>query len=109
MSNQSNSTLKGILVFAGLYIATLMGTAVTSFIAMLALDPQNCSDYGDTLLVLWGVMALLFVVSTAVVGVWAWKTITNLAGRLGVVVGYALLMLATFGVCAFGLLIGFNC
>lgn len=109
MSNQPNSTLKGILIFAGTYVATLVGTAVASLIVMLVLSPQSCSDYGDALLVLWGVMALLFVVSTAVVGVWAWKTTPSLGGRLGMVVGYALLMLVTFVICAFGVLIGFNC
>jgi hypothetical protein len=110
MSNhQPNSVLKGILLFMGMYVATLVGTAVASLLVMLVLDPQRCSDYGDALLVLWALMALLFTGSTAVVGVWAWKTITNLGGRLGVVVGYALLMLATFAICALGLLVGFNC
>lgn len=109
MSNSTNSAPKGILIFAGMYVATLVATAVLSFVLMLVLSPQSCADYGDALLVLWGMMALLFAVSTAVVVVWAQKAIASLGGRLGLMVGYALLMLTTFGICAFGLLVGFNC
>ena len=109
MSKPTNTTLKSILLVVGLYVVTLLCTAVSSIVTLAALAPQTCSDYGDALLILWGVIALLLALSTAVVGVWAWKTISSIGGRLAVLIGYALLMLATFGICAFGLLIAFNC
>ncbi|MDA0242572.1 MAG: hypothetical protein OT477_04090 [Chloroflexi bacterium] len=109
MSNQPNSTLKSILIFAGTYVATLVGTAVVSFIVMLALSPQSCADYGDALLVLWGIVGVLHLFSTAVLGVFAWRVAQSVLGRLGMVGAYALLMLITYLFFAFTVLVGFNC
>jgi len=110
MSRKMNIGAKGALV-VGAYVVT-MGVAI--FIALLAIiilmmEPHSCSTMGRALLVLWVTIAAVFLASAAVVGVVAWKIVADTAGRLAIVAVYGVMMLASYVVIAFGLMVAFNC
>lgn len=100
---------KGILLIIVTYLATLVVTAVILLITFALLDPKGCNSFGQALLVMWGLLAALFLLSVTVVGVVAWKVLERMAGRLVVIAIHGTITFASFLVIAFGLLIAFNC
>ena len=107
-----NTDAKGVLLVAGTYIVTI-GIAilvVALAIMILMMGSYNCSDMGRALIVLWLLLAALFLASVVVVGVVAWRSIASTVGRWAtVIVAYGIVMLASFVVFAFGLMVLFNC
>jgi hypothetical protein len=59
--------------------------------------------------ILWVVIAVLFLASVAVVRIVARRIIPSSAGGLAVVVIHGMVMLASYVVLAFGLLVAFEC
>ena len=100
---------KGVLLVVGAYAATMGVAAFTSLAIMILMAPHSCSAMGRALLVLWGTIAGVFLASVAMVGVVAWKIVAGVAGRLAIVAGYGVMMLASYVVIAFGLMVAFNC
>jgi hypothetical protein len=87
-----------------------MGVAIlTSVATFVLMAPHDCSDMERALLVLWGTIAAIFLASVAVVGVVAWRIAANMAGRLAIVAAYGVVMLSSYVVVAFGLMVAFNC
>jgi hypothetical protein len=89
-----------------------MGMAI--FIALLTImvlmmEPHSCSTMSQALVALWVTIAVVFLASAAVVGVGAWKIVEGIAGRLTIVVVYGVVMLVSYVVIAFGLMVAFNC
>jgi hypothetical protein len=110
-STKTNAGAKGVLLVVGAYVATIgVAACITSlaFITIL-MEPPSCSAIGQALLVLWGTIAALFLASVAVVGVVAWKIVVGVAGRLAIMAVYGVLMLVSYVVIAFGLMVAFNC
>ena len=106
-----NTDAKGVLLVAGTYIVTI-GIAilvVALAIMILMMGSYNCSDMGRALIVLWLLLAALFLASVVVVGVVAWRSIASTVGRWATVIAYGIVMLASFVVFAFGLMVLFNC
>jgi hypothetical protein len=101
--------VKGVLLVVGAYAATIGVAAFTSLAIMILMEPHSCSAMGRALLVLWGTNAAVFLASVAVVGVVAWRIVAGVAGRLAIVAAYGLVMLASYVVIAFGLMVAFNC
>jgi hypothetical protein len=101
--------VKGVLLVVGAYAVTIGAVVFTSLAIMLLMEPNGCSAMGQAMVVLWVTIAAEFFVSVAVVGVVAWKIVGSVAGRLATVVVYALVMLASYVVIAFGLMVAFNC
>jgi len=101
--------VKGVLLVVGAYAATMVVAAFTSLAIIALMEPHSCSDMGRALLVLWGTIAAVFLASVAVVGVVAWKIVAGVAGRLAIVAAYGVVMLASYVVIAFGLMVAFNC
>ena len=110
MSTNKNDGAKSVLLVIGAYIVTLMvtiliiGLATTNFI-----DTTKCSSLSRALLVLWGTIAVVFLASIFVVRVITWKIIQSTSGRLVIVAVYGAVMLVSFAVLAFMLLVLFNC
>ena len=110
-SGKMNSGAKGVLLAIGAYVVTM---GVAFFIAVLAIiilmmGSPSCSTMGQVLVVLWVIIAAVFLASAAVVGVVAWKIVAGIAGRLAIVAVYGVVMLASYVVIAFGLMVVFNC
>ena len=110
-SSKMNSGAKGVLLAIGAYVVTM---GVAFFIALLAIiilmmGSPSCSTMGQVLVVLWVIIAAVFLASAVVVGVMAWKFVAGMAGRLAIVAVYGVVMLASFVVFAFGLMVAFNC
>ena len=109
MSTKMSSDAKGVLFAVGAYVATMGVAILTSRAIMILMAPHGCSDMGRALLVLWGTIAAVFLASVVVVGVVAWKIVAGATGRLAIVAVYGVVMLASFVVIAFGLMVAFNC
>ena len=110
MSNNMNAGIKGVLLVIGAYIVTF-GAAICNIALAVAafIDTTNCGAVSRAMPVLWGTVALVFLVSVIVVGAVAWKIFPGTAGRLVTVAVYGMSMLVTYVGIAFGLLVAFNC
>jgi hypothetical protein len=103
------AVIKGALLVVGGYMITMGVTVVASFVTMLLIDPHDCSGYGRAIGGLWGMLAVMFLASVAVVGVVAWKIIPGVVGRLVIVATHGAATLASYVIIAFGLMVIFNC
>ena len=106
-----NTGAKRVLLVVGPSVVTMgvaiLIIAITIFILMQ--DAYSCSYTTRVMLALWVTIAAIFLASVVVVGVVAWRIIPSAAGRLAVVAVYGVLMLASYVVIAFFLLVAFNC
>ena len=100
---------KAIVMAIGAYVMTLIVAALVALIVMTVMDPRNCTDLSQALLVLWGTIAALFLASAGVVGVAAWKLAPGRAGRFVILAVYGIALLASYAVIAFGLMVALNC
>jgi hypothetical protein len=109
-SNNMNTGAKGILLVIGAYIVTF-GVAICIIVLAIAIfiDTTNCGAMSRALPVLWGTIAAVFLTSVVVVGIVAWKVISDIAGRLVVMAVYGVAMLVSCVGIAFGLMVAFNC
>jgi hypothetical protein len=110
-AGKMNTGPKGVLLIVGTYIVTM---GVTVFIALLAImflmmEAHSCNTMSQALVTLWVTIAVVFLVSTIVVGVVTWKIVAGIAGRLAIMAVYGVMMLASYVVFAFGLMVAFNC
>ena len=103
------TVIKGTLLVVGTYVITMGMTVFAAFVIMLLINPHDCSGYGRALGVLWGMLAVMFLASVAVVGVVVWKVIPGIVRRLVIVATHGVVTLATFVIIAFGLMVIFNC
>ena len=103
------AVIKGGAIVVGSYVITMGMTVFASFVIMLLIDPHDCSGYGRAIGGLWGMLALMFLASVAVVGVVAWKVIPGVVGRLVIVATHGVVTLATYVIIAFGVMVIFNC
>ena len=104
-----NTGVKGVLLVAGAYAATLMVCACTTVTVAALTDTTNCGAVTRTLGILFVTMAALFLASIAVVGVVARKIVGHVAGCLAIVALYTVVMLVSYVVVAFGMMVAFNC
>ena len=100
---------KAIVMAIGAYVMTLIVAALVALIVMTVMDPRNCTDLSQALLVLWGTIATLFLASVVAVGVVAWKIVPGTAGRFVILAVYGIALMASYAVIAFGLMVAFNC
>lgn len=92
------------------YLVTMGVTVLITLLTIIFLvDTHSCSSVSRALAVLGGTTAVVFLASVAVVGVRAWKVIPVVADRLGTVVVYGVMMLASYVVMTCGLMVLFNC
>jgi len=92
------------------YLVTMGVTVLITLLTIIFLvDTNSCSSVSRALAVLGGTTALVFLASVAVVGVGVWKAIPGVAERVAIVVGYGVMMLASFVVITCGLMMVFNC
>jgi hypothetical protein len=103
------TVIKGALFVVGAYIITMGVTIVAAFMTMLLIAPHDCSGYSRAIGGLWGMLALMFLASVAVVGVVAWKVIPGVVGRLVIVATHGVVTFATYVIIAFGVMVIFNC
>ena len=111
MLQRMSPEARRVLTFVGAYVITMgvTGCMLSVTIAWLMFNPQSCSAMGRALSVLWMTVAVGFLVSTAVVGFAARKLIPSVVARRVAVAAYAEVMLASYVVVAFVLLVAFNC
>jgi hypothetical protein len=100
---------RAIVLAIGAYIITLLVAALAALILMTVMNPRGCSDLSQALLVLWGAIALLFLASAAAVGTGTWRLVPGQVGRVVFVTLYGVVLLATYIVIAFGLMVAYNC
>ena len=100
---------KAIGLAIGTYIVTLIVAALALLILMTVIDPRGCSDLSQALLVLWGMIAAVFLASVVAVGVAAWKMVPGRGGRFALLSVYGIALLASYVVIAFGLMVALNC
>jgi hypothetical protein len=92
------------------YLITMGLTVLISLLtAIFLVDSSDCRSVERGLAVMGGTTAVLFLASVAVVGVGVWKAIPGVAERLAILVGYGVMMLASFVVISCGLMVVFNC
>jgi hypothetical protein len=112
MAEGMSTVFKVILLVVGSYVITV---AVAAFIIALAImilmvvESYDCSVMNRALVALWVMIAMLFLASVAVVRTVTRKVIPSVVGRRVVVVMYGMMMLASYVVIAFGLMVAFNC
>lgn len=107
--NESKIVNKGIRLVVVAYIITMGVTIFTSFTIMLLMNPHKCSEFAQTMLVLWGTIAVEFLISVVAVGVAAWKITPHVGKRWAILFVHGVALLGTYVVIAFGLLVAFNC
>ncbi len=107
--NKTKTVDKGIRLVGVAYISTMGVTIITSLAVMALMNPHKCSEFAQTMLVLWGMIAVLFLVSAVVVGVVAWKIIPRVRTRWAIMFVHGVALLFSYVVIAFGLLVAFNC
>ncbi|HAJ36545.1 MAG TPA: hypothetical protein DCL15_12730 [Chloroflexi bacterium] len=101
--------LKAILLALGAYVLTLMAALVLAVIMLAELSPRGCGAVSQILSILWGTVAVLFVLSIIAVGFATWKLLPGRAGRVAILGAYTLVLLASYLVIAFGMMIALNC
>lgn len=100
---------KAIVLAIGAYIITLLVTALAALFVMTVMAPRGCGDLSRALLVMWLVIAAIFVASGVAVGVGAWQLAPDQVGRVILVTLYGVVLLASYSVVAFGLMLALNC
>lgn len=105
-----SSGRKAARLAVGAYAVTMgMAVLVVTLAIMILSEPHSCSAMSRALLVLWTAIAALFLASTLVVGVVAWRVIPSVQQRWAIVIVYGMMLLASYVLIAFGLLVAFNC
>jgi hypothetical protein len=104
-----NTGVKGILLVVGAYAVTLVVCACTTLTTTAFTDTTNCGAVSRALGVMFVTMGALFLASVAIVGIVARKMVGHVAGCLAIVILYAVVMVASYVVVAFGLMVAFNC
>lgn len=104
-----NTGVKGILLVVGAYAATLVVCACATVTITAFTDTTNCGAVSRALGVMFVTMAALFLASIAVVGIVARRMVGHVAGCLAIVALHTVVMLASYVVVAFGLMVAFNC
>ena len=105
-----DATDRGLRFAVRAYFAT-MGVAVliTVFALLFVVDTSSCGSVSRAFPLLVGAIAVLFLVSVAVVGVGAHKVIQDVSRRWGMVVLYAIILLASCFFLSCGLMVLLNC
>lgn len=101
--------LKATLLALGAYVLTMIAALLLTVILLAELSPRGCGAVSQLLLVLWGTVAVLFVLSAVAVGVATWKLLPGRAGSIAILVTYSIVLLASYLVIAFGMMIALNC
>ncbi|MBN2384407.1 hypothetical protein JXQ70_16135 [bacterium] len=101
--------MKTILLLAGAYVLTLVLALTASGIVMIVLDPQNCHEYSQTLLILWLTIAAVFCFSLAAFGLISGRLRLEKTGRIIACGTYALLLLISYIFLALTLMLALNC
>ena len=111
MLKRMSPEARRVLTFVGAYVVTMVvtGCMLSVAIAWLMSNPQSCSAMGRALSVLWVTVAVMFLVSAVAVGFAARKLIPGLVARRVTMAVYGVVMLASYVVVAFVLLVAFNC
>ena len=110
MPNNLSTGIKGVLLVIGTAIVTVIAAILIIVLStMFLIDASNCYALGPSLVALWCSTAAVFLVSGIVVKIVAWKITTDTAGRLVTVIIYGVVMLVTYAIIAFGILLAFDC
>ncbi len=107
--NETKTVAKGIRLVGVAYIITMGVTILASLAIMLLMNPHKCSEFAQTMLVLWITIAVAFLISIVAVGVAAWKITPRVGRRWAILFVHGVALLGTYIVIAFGLLVAFNC
>ena len=103
-------TARAVLLTAAVYAFTMCVSAlIISLTIMILLEPHSCSAVSRALLILWGTTAALFLASVLVAAALVWRTVQEKASRLTIAAVYGTLMLVSYVLIAFGLMVLFNC
>lgn len=101
---------KGVLLVVGSYVVAMAAAVILILLTVAAVSGQhNCHAMGQALLGLWAMLVVLLVLSMVVVWRISGRVAITGRGRATVVAALGVLLLPTFAVMAFGLMIAFNC
>ena len=111
MPKGMSPVFKGILLLVGSYVVTMAAVVLVIVLAItiLMVGSPDCSVMNWALVALWVTIAVLLFASVAVLRIGARKVIPSIAGRRAVVILYGVVLLASYVVIAFGLLVAFEC
>ena len=110
MSDQMNTSSRVVRLTGIAYIVAIGAACLfITFASMVFIDTTKCGAVSRAMPVLLIMTAVVLLASVVVVGVKAKKIISDGVGCLAVVAVYAVVMLASFVIIAFGLLVAFNC
>ena len=106
-----NNNSKRILLAAAAYVVTMFVAIfiIVFAIAIILQQSFNCSDMGRALSALWVTIALVCIGSLVAVVAATRRYAPDMTVRNPVLVAYGAVILASYGVLAFGLMILFNC
>jgi hypothetical protein len=110
MSNKMNTDSRWVrLVVVACMVTICLACSIITFASMVFIDTTKCGAVSRALPVLWITIAVVFLASVVVVGVKARKIIPVVAGRRAIVAVYGVVMLVSYVVIAFLLMVAFNC
>lgn len=110
--NKMNPNAKMLTLMVGGYVVTIalaIAIIVSAIIILYGAEVSNCSTMSKALVALWIMLGALFLSSVALIEVAAWKTYPSCGGRLAVLAAYGIVLLVSYVVLAFGLMVVFNC
>ena len=105
-----SSEKQGMRYVVRAFLITMVAAVVVMLLVMfVVVDTTNCGSVSQGLAVVMALTAVLFVASTAVVGVRTWRAFPTVIARLAIMVVYVVVLVAIFIVMSCGLMVMFNC
>jgi hypothetical protein len=102
------NAVKVVLLLAGAYLSCAVLAIITSFATIAATEKAGPTATGNTMIVALGILAVLFLLTLPVVFWGMGRWVEALLFRVLLTAGYGLLLIATWLLAAFFLVIVLN-
>jgi hypothetical protein len=110
LAENKNDVTKGVLFGIGsCFVTLMMAILITGLTTTVFIDTTKCSSMSRALPVLWGAIAGVFLASVVAVRVFSRKIVQSTTNRRIFVAVYGVVMLVSYILLAFVLLVLFNC
>jgi hypothetical protein len=108
--NNMNPNGKSLtLVVVGYIVTMVVSVFIIAFAIMNLMDVSNCNTMSQALVVLWIILAIVFLTSLVLVAVMTRKFFPSPSGCLPFAAVYGIVLLVSYVIMAFCLMVAFNC
>jgi len=108
--NNMNPSGKSLTLVVVAYIVTMVVSVfIIAFAIMTLMEVSNCNTMSQALVVLWIILAIVFLTSLVLVAVMTRKFYTSSSGCLPIAAVYGAVLLVSYVFMAFCLMVAFNC